>query len=52
MKKAAINSICFLLAGCGKQPAANFTWSPQNPKAGEEVQFTNTSVDAKNTIGI
>ncbi len=39
--------ICFLLAACGKKPTANFTWSPQNPKTGEEVQFTNTSIDAK-----
>jgi PKD repeat protein len=44
---ALIISICFLLAGCGKTPEANFTWSPQNPKAGEEVQFTNLSSDAK-----
>lgn len=36
-----------MLSGCGKKPQANFTWSPQSPKAGEEVQFTNTSADAK-----
>lgn len=48
MKKAVI--IIFagaLLTSCGKQPIADFTWSPQNPKAGEEVQFTNTSIDSK-----
>ena len=39
--------ICFILQGCGKKPEANFTWSPQNPKAGQEVQFTNSSTDAK-----
>ena|SRR5690606_15088732 len=48
MKKySLIVFVCFLLQSCGKQPQANFTWSPQNPKIGEEVQFTNTSVDAK-----
>lgn len=44
---AGILSFCILLSSCGKQPQANFTWSPQNPKAGQEIQFTNTSLDAK-----
>lgn len=36
-----------LLVGCGKKPTANFSWTPQYPRAGEEVKFNNTSVDAK-----
>lgn len=36
-----------VLAGCGKKPTANFTWSPQYPKTGQEVKFTNTSLGAK-----
>ena len=48
MKKAVILIFAVtLVAGCGKKPEANFTWSPQNPEAGEEVQFTNLSMDAK-----
>ena len=47
MKKLTIIICIVLLSGCGKKPVANFTWSPQNPKAGQEVQFTNTSIDAK-----
>lgn len=39
--------ICILLSSCGKEPVADFTWSPQEPKAGQVVQFTNTSADAK-----
>jgi PKD repeat protein len=35
------------ITNCGKKPESNITWSPENPKAGEEVQFTNTSIDAK-----
>jgi PKD repeat protein len=30
-------------AAVGPAPAANFTWSPQNPKTGEPVTFTDTS---------
>jgi len=40
-------AIVLLLNSCGSNPEADFTWSPQNPKAGEEVQFTNLSRDAK-----
>ncbi|MBX3164827.1 MAG: PKD domain-containing protein [Bacteroidetes bacterium] len=48
MKKSVIRIfVCVILCGCGKKPTANFTWSPQNPKAGQEMQFTNTSTDAK-----
>ena len=36
-----------LLSSCGKKPTANFTWSPATPKAGQAVQFNNSSVDAK-----
>lgn len=43
----SITLVGLLLSGCGKKPTANFTWSPKNPKAGQEVQFTNASVDAK-----
>ena len=35
------------MLGCGKTPVADFTWDPENPKAGQEVSFTNLSVDAK-----
>jgi PKD repeat protein len=30
-------------AAVGAAPAANFTWSPQNPKTGDVVTFTDTS---------
>jgi PKD repeat protein len=30
-------------AAVGPAPTANFTWSPQNPKTGEPVTFTDTS---------
>lgn len=38
---------CVLLTACGKKPKADFTWNPQNPEAGEEVEFVNLSTDAK-----
>ena len=37
----------FIFCNCGNKPAADFTWAPLNPKAGEEVKFTNLSVDAR-----
>lgn len=36
-----------LMICCGKSPVADFTWEPKEPKAGEEVKFTNLSSDAK-----
>jgi len=47
MKLIIVIILCMVLSGCGKTPKADFTWSPQNPKAGQEVQFTNLSTDAK-----
>jgi len=48
MKKfLALSFVCIILQSCIKKPEANFTWSPQNPKIGQEVQFTNLSTDAK-----
>ncbi len=48
MKNLIILSFaCIILQSCGKNPVADFTWSPQNPGAGQEVQFTNISLDAK-----
>lgn len=38
---------CMGLVSCGESPTADFTWSPENPKAGETVQFTNHSENAK-----
>ncbi|MBI5220032.1 MAG: PKD domain-containing protein [Bacteroidia bacterium] len=47
--KAVFVLIFFMvvLASCGKKPIADFTWSPQQPKAGQEMQFQNLSKDAK-----
>ena len=47
--KRIIAGFTFLLVltSCGKEPVANFTWEPKEPKAGQEVQFTNLSIDAK-----
>ena len=40
--------ICvLLLPSCLKKPVADFTWSPKEPVAGEEVKFTNLSENAK-----
>ncbi|MBX3164527.1 MAG: PKD domain-containing protein [Bacteroidetes bacterium] len=46
-KHILLFGISILLFSCGKKPTADFTWSPQNPKAGQEMQFTNQSTDAK-----
>jgi len=35
-----------LLSSCGNKPEADFTWSPESPKAGQEVKFTNLSKNA------
>jgi len=47
MKLLLVISVLALLYSCGKTPEADFTWSPVNPEAGVEMQFTNTSKDAK-----
>ncbi|MFB6319030.1 PKD domain-containing protein [Saccharicrinis sp. FJH54] len=39
-------TIVLILISCGKEPIADFTWEPKEPKAGEEVRFTNLSTDA------
>lgn len=36
----------FIMTSCGKDPVADFTWDPIEPKAGQEVKFTNLSTDA------
>ncbi len=40
-------TLSILVASCGKEPIADFSWEPEQPKAGEEVKFTNLSTDAK-----
>lgn len=35
------------LIGCSQKPEANFSWTPQKPKAGEEVNFINTTSNGK-----
>lgn len=48
MKKSIL--LLFLsifIIGCSEQPQASFTWSPLSPKVGDEVQFSNTSTNAK-----
>jgi len=42
-------SIIFLLTllGCGKEPIADFSWEPKQPKVGQEVKFSNLSTNAK-----
>ena len=49
MMKNLLYSLSILLAfsACNKKPEADFTWSPQTPKVGQEVQFTNKTMDAK-----
>jgi len=46
-KTLILLALCLLLASCGKDPIADFTWSPQIPKAGQEVKFTNLSTDGR-----
>jgi len=46
LRNAIILVLFFITSSC-KKPLANFTWSPKNPKAGEVVQFSNNSIDAK-----
>lgn len=46
MKVVIVTLSLLGLIGCGKQPTSNFIWEPQIPKAGEEVQFTDKSINA------
>ena len=39
--------VVLFFTACGKKPVADFTWSPKEPVAGEEVKFTNLSENAK-----
>lgn len=43
----AIFSSGLFLASCGKKPVADFTWAPEEPKVGQQVEFENLSIDAK-----
>ncbi len=47
MKKITGFLLGLAFISCGKNPVADFTWEPVEPKAGETVQFTNLSTDAK-----
>lgn len=48
IKKALIIlAFGLIFTSCGSKPIADFTWSPEKPKAGMEVKFTNLSSDAK-----
>jgi PKD repeat protein len=38
--------------GTNQPPNAEFSWSPQNPKTGENIQFTDTSTDPDGTSDI
>lgn len=46
-KKLLLPITVMFITACGKQPVADFTYSPQEPVAGEEVKFTNLSKDTK-----
>jgi len=46
LKFGILLAIVLIMSKCGKNPSADFSYSPQNPKAGQEVQFTNLSEDA------
>jgi PKD repeat protein len=39
--------IALLFVSCSAKPQAGFTWSPLEPKIGEDVSFNNLSIDAK-----
>ena len=48
MKRIIMLSIVTLFIGVScKKPISDFTWSPLEPIAGEEVKFINLSQDAK-----
>jgi PKD repeat protein len=46
MKNLLFICIALFFVGCGSDIEADFTWSPENPKAGEQVVFTNLSTGA------
>ncbi len=39
--------LALILTGCHKDPIADFSFSPDNPVAGQKVYFTNLSLDAE-----
>ena len=39
--------LVLLLFSCGSPPIADFTWEPEEPKAGLEMEFMNLSTDAR-----
>jgi len=39
--------VVLFFTACGEKPIADFTWSPKEPVAGEEVKFSNLSENAK-----
>jgi PKD repeat protein len=46
-KASLILSAALILASCGKNPQADFSYTPAQPKAGQTVQFTNLSTEAR-----
>lgn len=49
MRKILVTAIIilFIATSCNEKPVADFSWSPQEPVAGEEVKFTNLSQNAR-----
>ncbi len=39
--------VALILTGCSSNPVADFVFSPSNPVTGEQVHFTNLSLDAE-----
>lgn len=46
LKTSILILVGLIFISCDKQPVADFTWEPLEPKAGEQVKFTNLSTDA------